>query len=89
MPVIPVSDQVPDLPMPAPSFKPQVVLDINQAESIFSYDDTYDDDGESNAYDVFRTSFGNGSQRPPVRLTDEVWSQLSSDDRRAWTGMSN
>jgi len=60
-------------------------MDINQAESIV--DDTYDAYGESNAYDIFRASLG--PLQSSIRLADEVWSQLSNDDRRAWVGMSN
>lgn len=60
-------------------------LNINQAESIV--EDTYGAYGEGTTYDIFRTSLG--PLPSSIRLADEIWKQLSNEDRRAWVSMSN
>ena len=88
MPVIPVSNQESSPRFASTLIQAASRLDINQAESIIGYEDTYGAyAGENDTYDIFRTSLG--PLKLSVRLTDEVWSQLSNDDRRAWVGMSN
>jgi len=60
-------------------------LNINQAESIV--EDTYGAYDEDTTYDIFRTSLG--PLPSSIRLADEIWKQLSKEDRRAWVNMSN
>ena len=85
MPVILVSNQAPGPSAVSKLIQATNSLNINQAESIV--EDTYGAYGEGTTYDIFRTSLG--PLPSSIRLADEIWKQLSNEDRRAWVSMSN